>query len=425
MSTTMAFERQKRMLNDCVMMNRMCTTRRTKQPKALTLLWTAFLIGSCHCFVSRSPFLRARTTAARHVGLSIPEQSNWTASLAADDNEELIKESRPSAVNGALTVPASNNKPDRHRKLDLFWCDADDCCKQSIRERVVGDHNNFEFDGPATGQVCFVWNNDGECPVDEGTAGATASVLFLVKRDDDELMRAAADAIKDLTDSGIQVYLVPDQAAKIGHYNGVHNDNVHLFEPQRTPGVGDVWMLKHYEEAPQNNLSAPDMICTLGGDGLLMHANVMFQGPVPPILCVAGGSLGFLTPFTREEMVDAIRVSLGMVRGDDALGVCSQDDSVAIKPYATLTKSDRYFHAEGSSEVPRFKSGLGNRVCISMRMRLECKVINGEGVVQARFNVLNEVSIDRGSSPYLAALECFCDNVHLTTVQADGVIFAT
>jgi NAD+ kinase len=33
--------------------------------------------------------------------------------------------------------------------------------------------------------------------------------------------------------------------------------------------------------------------------------------------------------------------------------------------------------------------------------------------------------VDRGSSPYLAALECYCDDVHLTTVQADGVIFAT
>ena len=48
-----------------------------------------------------------------------------------------------------------------------------------------------------------------------------------------------------------------------------------------------------------------------------MHANVMFQGPAPPIFCVAGGSLGFLTPFSRDEMVCAIRVSLGMVRGTD------------------------------------------------------------------------------------------------------------
>jgi hypothetical protein len=146
---------------------------------------------------------------------------------------------------------------------------------------------------------------------------------------------------------------------------------------------------------------------------------------------IAGGSLGFLTPFTRDEMVDAIRVSLGMVRGDDAPGICSDEDHVAIKPYAALKQSDRYFNGdvhgngEDSSEVPRFKFGLGNKVCISMRMRLECKVINREGVVRARFNVLNEVSIDRGSSPYLAALECFCDNVHLTTVQADGIIFAT
>lgn len=333
-------------------------------------------------------------------------------------------------------VPSARDKSS-HRKLELMWCGGDNC-KESIRERIVGENNHFEFDGPATGQVCFVWNDSELCQVDEDTAGAAASVLFLVKRHDEELMRVAADAIKELTESGIQVYLVPDAAAKIEHYYGVHNDNVRLFEPRTTPGFGgthvsldDAWMLNHYEETPEKQSAGPDMICTLGGDGLLMHANVMFQGPVPPILCVAGGSLGFLTPFSRDEMVNAIRVSLGMVRGDGALGVCADDDPVAIKPYDVLKRSDHYFnaHSNGSgeitSDVPRFKFGLGNKVCISMRMRLECKVINREGVVRARFNVLNEVTVDRGSSPYLAALECFCDNVHLTTVQADGVIFAT
>jgi NAD+ kinase len=77
---------------------------------------------------------------------------------------------------------------------------------------------------------------------------------------------------------------------------------------------------------------------------------------------------------------------------------------------------------EGSTKV---KFGANNLICLSMRMRLDCRVFNKEGVVRARFNVLNEVVIDRGSSPYLAALECFCDDVHLTTVQADGVIFST
>ena len=64
-------------------------------------------------------------------------------------------------------------------------------------------------------------------------------------------------------------------------------------------------------------------------------------------------------------------------------------------------------------------------ICLSIRMRLECRILNAAGACRARYNVLNEVVIDRGISPYLAALECFCDDVHLTTVQADGVIFAT
>ncbi|OEU19935.1 ATP-NAD kinase [Fragilariopsis cylindrus CCMP1102] len=75
--------------------------------------------------------------------------------------------------------------------------------------------------------------------------------------------------------------------------------------------------------------------------------------------------------------------------------------------------------------TPRSTFGFEDFICMTIRMRLDCRVVNREGVVRARYNVLNEVVIDRGSSPYLCALECFCDDVHLTTVQADGVIFAT
>lgn len=359
------------------------------------------------------------------------EQRNSTVTLSNDDEFTPLN----SSLNGALMVQSADDKSS-HRKLELMWCGGDNC-KESIRERV-GENNNFEFDGPATGQVCFTWDDSDQCQVVEDTAGATASVLFLVKKKDEELMRVAADAIKQLAESGIRVYLVPDAAAKIEHIYGVNSNNIHLFEPRTTPGFfgthvshDDAWMLNRYQESPENQPAGPDIICTLGGDGLLMHANVMFQGPVPPILCVAGGSLGFLTPFSRDEMVNAIRISLGLVRGDGALDMCSDDNPVAIKPYDVLKRSDHFLgaHSNGSgestSEVPRFKFGLGNKVCISMRMRLECKVINREGVVRARFNVLNEVTVDRGGSPYLAALECFCDNVHLTTVQADGVIFAT
>lgn len=37
----------------------------------------------------------------------------------------------------------------------------------------------------------------------------------------------------------------------------------------------------------------------------------------------------------------------------------------------------------------------------------------------------NDLEQTAGSSPYLTNLECYCDEEHLTTVQADGLIIAT
>jgi hypothetical protein len=161
----------------------------------------------------------------------------------------------------------------------------------------------------------------------------------------------------------------------------------------------------------------------------LMHASMMFQGPVPPIISIAGGSLGFLTPFSKDEMVDAVRIALGLVKskdGPDDSAASSSDEldvfppNMPSYPYEPLVKAP---HARDSG--PKFSFGFGSSICLTIRMRLECRIISREGTVKAKYNVLNEVVIDRGSSPYLAALECFCDDVHLTTVQADGVIFAT
>ncbi|KAL3807825.1 hypothetical protein ACHAXA_007984, partial [Cyclostephanos tholiformis] len=48
-------------------------------------------------------------------------------------------------------------------------------------------------------------------------------------------------------------------------------------------------------------------------------------------------------------------------------------------------------------------------------------VVAGDGLLMYAVQVFSgPFVIDRGSSPYLASLECICDDVHLTTVQADG-----
>ena len=160
-----------------------------------------------------------------------------------------------------------------------------------------------------------------------------------------------------------------------------------------------------------------------------MFASHLFNGPVPPVLSVAGGSLGFLTPFAKNEMIDAIKGSLGLVQRmkDKSMSTARSDNKLNDDEPVSELGFDEDFNREikrtDSENYARF--GSNNNINISMRMRLECSIINREGSVRARFNVLNEVVIDRGSSPYLASLETFCDETHLTTVQADGIIFST
>ncbi|KAF2729376.1 ATP-NAD kinase [Polyplosphaeria fusca] len=130
-----------------------------------------------------------------------------------------------------------------------------------------------------------------------------------------------------------------------------------------------------------------DLVLTLGGDGTVLYTSWLFQRIVPPILSFSLGSLGFLTNFQFNEFKEA----LGKVMGD-----------------------------------------AGMRV--NLRMRFTCTVYRyqknaapgtPQHIEAEQFEVLNELVIDRGPSPYVSNLELYGDNNLLTVVQADGVIFST
>ena len=279
------------------------------------------------------------------------------------------------------------------QQLELIWCGEQDC-RDVLREKVVG--HEILLTGPATGQVAYYWNSE--------TAKRVSTLLLLVKPGDEELLKTAADAIRELrATTPVQILLEPSTAARLKHHYDVETDR--LFEATPTPGYGNDLRLD--AEADRTDGTSPDLIVTIGGDGLLMHAAMIFQGPSPPILCVSGGSLGFLTPFPKQDMVPAIRAALGL----------SEETSVNDTTNGAVP--------ETTNGAPKFVRTNQIPICLSIRMRLDCQIQNRDGTVRARYNVLNEVVIDRGSSPYLAALECFCDDAHLTTVQADGIIFAT
>lgn len=88
------------------------------------------------------------------------------------------------------------------------------------------------------------------------------------------------------------------------------------------------------------------------------------------------------------------------------------------------------------SESERYKECLDTvmkgPVFITLRHRLHCRIIrnkdndeNGDEDDDVDHLVLNEVSIDRGMSSYLTNLECYCDNLFVTSVQGDGLILST
>ncbi|KAF2452121.1 ATP-NAD kinase [Karstenula rhodostoma CBS 690.94] len=130
-----------------------------------------------------------------------------------------------------------------------------------------------------------------------------------------------------------------------------------------------------------------DLVLTLGGDGTVLFTSWLFQRIVPPILSFSLGSLGFLTNFEFDQYKEALSKILG---------------------------------------------DTGMRV--NLRMRFTCTVYRyqknalpdaPQHIEAEQFEVLNELVIDRGPSPYVSNLELFGDNNLLTVVQADGVIFST
>ncbi|UKZ79492.1 hypothetical protein TrVFT333_007247 [Trichoderma virens FT-333] len=125
-----------------------------------------------------------------------------------------------------------------------------------------------------------------------------------------------------------------------------------------------------------------DLVLTLGGDGTVLFTSWLFQRIVPPVLSFSLGSLGFMTTFEFEHY----KKHLNRVMGDDGMK-------------------------------------------INLRMRFTCTVwregSNGKPDEGEQFEVLNELVIDRGPSPYVSNLELYGDDELLTVVQADGCIFST
>lgn len=137
-------------------------------------------------------------------------------------------------------------------------------------------------------------------------------------------------------------------------------------------------LLKYWtSDMCRNSPELFDLVITLGGDGTVLHVGGLFQTVVPPVISFCLGSLGFLTNFHFED----------------------------YKSHITRV----------------FETGIN----VNLRMRFSCSVYDSRGNRLATHQVVNEIVIDRGPSPWVSMLELYGNDSLLTVVQADGLILST
>ncbi|KXZ45245.1 hypothetical protein GPECTOR_56g341 [Gonium pectorale] len=160
-------------------------------------------------------------------------------------------------------------------------------------------------------------------------------------------------------------------------------------------GSGDSESEGGPELLPSDVAAVVDFVVVLGGDGtVLWTCHIFGNKSVPPVVPFNMGSLGFLTPFDPASVAGVLegvleggfalmlrhRLHAHIVRAA-AVEACSRDGSCSV-----LTDAAASAAGDGPPAGPEWV-------------------------------VLNEVVIDRGISPFLTNLECYCDGAFVTTVQ--------
>ncbi|KAJ2797981.1 hypothetical protein H4R20_004986 [Coemansia guatemalensis] len=220
-----------------------------------------------------------------------------------------------------------------------------------------------------------------------------------------------------------------------------------------------------------------DFVVTLGGDGTVLYTSWLFQTTVPPVIPFHLGSLGFLTVFDHRHarrVLDSaihsgVRINLRMrftctvyrlaeeavpehanvlvdaadcnrlisqeiathgLQSEDEVS-CANDERNAAESAARLDAMNSMSASKRTSaqqpEPKAMEDGAllpdtseWDDVPKAYRRRVR-RVWKRDST----FQVMNEMVVDRGPSPYLSQIELYGDGNHLTTVEADGLCLAT
>lgn len=174
-----------------------------------------------------------------------------------------------------------------------------------------------------------------------------------------------------------------------------------------------------------------DFVVTLGGDGTVLFTSWLFQRIVPPVLPFALGSLGFLTNFdftdhkaVMDAAIDAgIRVNLRMRFTCTVYRAVSPEKS--SKKCKAVKKADTGEIWMRDLERGGWEALENGVTTTAAHCSKDKEIMCFTTRPVESFEVLNDLVVDRGPSPYVSLLELFGDEHHMTTVQADGLVVAT
>jgi len=218
-----------------------------------------------------------------------------------------------------------------------------------------------------------------------------ANVLLVTKR-----CPGLADSALKLIDNlvnkhGLRVYLEKEQSNEENLQKGLkkfNSDSIRIIQSN---------VYKNQEDLDHKI----DLVICLGGDGTLLHVSSLFQRSCPPVLSFNMGSLGFLCPFDFENYEKHVSYVLS---GD--------------VPFTLRNRLSCRLELRTPSEDSPAKNS--NNLDIN-----ENALVGDAAPKSAEWLSLNEVVIDRGSSPYLSNLDLFLNDYLVTTVQGDGLIIST
>ncbi|KAF8009224.1 hypothetical protein BT93_J0268 [Corymbia citriodora subsp. variegata] len=245
------------------------------------------------------------------------------------------------------------------KKIELTW-------PSKGKDILPNENGDIEAAGRNSEQIFLKWKSEPQ------------TVLIIQKPGSDDAQDLCETIVRWLDFDKKDIYVEPRVKENLLKKN--YSFNIVKSWPDDKPRKNSDLQAKH-EEEQKDVLNKVDLVITLGGDGTVLWAASLFQGPAPPIVSFSLGSLGFMTPFVRNEYEKQLALVL-------------------------------------KGPFP-----------ITLRRRLQCQVVQhladkrkaeGEKIL-----VLNEVTIDRGQEGYLTKLECTCDGSEVTLEQGDGLILST